>query len=167
MTEPGIGQIPRPARPLKQRLFEPVVGDLSTANTACDAWAYGLGMSGPSRDARRRRCDALFGERRESGETFEEVVQHRCIGFGLGPGDRIPLAPNAPLPLSDVRWVVGHDVQLALVLTKASHDAAGSFPAVDGDPDLLVRDPAHVVRLCRVKGVEPQFGALAVPPFEH
>ena len=33
--------------------------------------------------------------------------------------------------------------------------------------DLLVRDAPHVVPLRRVEGVEPELGALAVPPFEH
>ena len=39
--------------------------------------------------------------------------------------------------------------------------------AVDSDPDLLVRDSAHVVGLRRVEGVEPELGSLAVPSFEH
>ena len=58
-------------------------------------------------------------------------------------------------------------MQLARVLTKAGHDAAGGYSTVDGDPDRLVRDTAHVVRLRRVEGEEPELGALTVPPFEH
>ena len=54
--------------------------------------------------------------------------------FALGRGNRVPLSPNAPLPLRGVGRVVGHDVQLTLVLTKAGHDAAGGFPTVDGPP---------------------------------
>ena len=57
-------------------------------------------------------------------------------------------------------------MQLTLVLAKAGHDATGSFAAVDADPDLLVRDAAHVVRLRRVERVEPELGPLAVPLVE-
>ena len=103
----------------------------------------------------------------ESGEAVEEVRQHRCIAFVLRPRDRVPLPPDASLPLNGVRGVVGHDVQLALVLPKAGDDAAGDVLAIDGDPDLLVRHSAHVVGLRRVEGVEPELGSLAVPPLEH
>src|SRR5687767_7267754 len=90
-----------------------------------------------------------------SGEAVEEISQHRCIGFALRPGDRVPLPPEAPLPLLAVGRVVRHAVELALVLAKAGHDATGDRPTVDGDPDLLVRYAAHVVRLPRVERVQP------------
>jgi hypothetical protein len=103
----------------------------------------------------------------ESGEAVEEVRQHRCIAFVLRPRNRVPLPADASLPLNGGRGVVGHDVQLALVLPESGDDVRRDVLAIDSNPDLLVRDSAHVVGLRRVEGVEAEFGSLAVPSFEH
>jgi hypothetical protein len=78
----------------------------------------------------------------ESGEAVEEVRQHRYIAFVLRPRNRVPLPPDASLPLNGVRGVVGHDVQLALVLPESGDDVRRDVLAIDSDPDLIVREPA-------------------------